>query len=173
MEKDLRSLILFLLPAIVILAGGLLFYFFVIRNTSSSQLGRVPDAGGIEIEERAEQLLKNLGVSRDSVIELMPINTASYPDALGAVGWSKDGDATLITVTATLPDAQPTQTYMAWLVGNDASLLLGTLHKEKAGYILDVSKTLPLQVYTQVVVSLETNNDTNIEQRILEGNATF
>jgi hypothetical protein len=163
----MKKWLFFLLPVLLIVVG-VFFYFRSHQIKPANDLGRIPQNEGIEIEERTQNLLKQLNVAPGNTVQLHAVD-ASVANIFGALRWSSSNGKTMMTVTAALP--QPTQgEYQVWIEKSGASpKKLGTMMFEKAGYLLDIEMTQSLKDYTTLIISLEKTNDENIEQKVLEG----
>ena len=74
-----------------------------------------------------------------------------------------------VMVLADLPDPETGKFYEAWVSNGTDTKLLGRLASAKGGYLLDANISSSLESYNQVVVSLESVDDNNIEQAVLRG----
>lgn len=169
MGKVIRNIIIFLLPALILFTGIFLYSRFL-KIKPASDVGRIPEKEGVQIEDRTSKLLTNLKVSKDHTVELKPINNDE--DVFGAVSWTKDDSSLSITVTALLPDPNG-DSYVVWLTQNDTLLNIGTLTLEKGGYILDYIGDASLMKYSGVVISKESRIGYQITDPVLEGEVTF
>jgi hypothetical protein len=80
-----------------------------------------------------------------------------------------------LTVLADLPDPKAGETYQAWIAqgeaGSDSYKLIsaGRLQSAKGGYMLEYQSKTDYSDYKTVVISSETNADSAIENKVLEG----
>ncbi len=160
----MKEKIMFLLPIFLVLCVGVFFsYRWWKARTNVSSLSNIPVNEGIEVGEREQSLLKKFGVKNQNSIELYPVEGAQ---GYGAVNWSDDKKT--VTVVAALPDLN-SGVYQVWITRDSKVARLGTLVKEKAGYVLDYSVKTPLTGEIKITISVEQKNDTTLEKPILEG----
>lgn len=74
-----------------------------------------------------------------------------------------------VTVLADLPDPDSGKFYEAWVGNGTDTKLLGRLRVAKGGYLLDANLSSSLSSYNKVIVSIESVDDNNIEQTVLQG----
>ena len=74
-----------------------------------------------------------------------------------------------IMILADLPEPDAGKFYEAWVSNGSDTKLLGRLSAAKGGYLLEANLSSALGVYNQVIVSLESIDDTNLEQAVLRG----
>ena len=160
----MKEKIMFLLPIFLVLCVGVFFsYRWWKARVQTSSLSDIPVNGGVEVGEREQSLLKKFGMQNQNSIELSSIdNTQGY----GAVNWSDDKKT--VTVVAALPDLK-NGVYQVWVTRDSKLTKVGTLVKEKAGYVLDYSVKTPLAGEVEITISVEQKNDTTLEKPILEG----
>ncbi|OGM05389.1 hypothetical protein A2125_02105 [Candidatus Woesebacteria bacterium GWB1_43_5] len=74
-----------------------------------------------------------------------------------------------MTVLADLPDPAQNKFYQVWLRKGADARKLGSMNIAKGGFLLDVDLREDLSTFKEVVVSLESKNDAQIEEVILQG----
>jgi hypothetical protein len=162
-----RQAALFLLPIVVlILIGavvGVRWWRSQTPTASPSPIPLVSETSDLSDEEA--ELIKKANLSEKETVTLKKVNGA---DAVGAVKVSENRNS--LTVAATLPMLKTGEMYQVWLKAKDGSMLkIGVLSYGKGGYMLDYRSAAPLPSDAVIVVSRETNNDSNAETILLEG----
>lgn len=157
------------LVVVLVLVGGLLWW----RAAKRAERPEVfPAEGeGVEIEDRASQLAKRLGVVLPETGE-----RTSLKDVTGGLG---EGIATQSfeknqfeqTILAMLPEPPVGSWYEGWLVRDEpfSSIYTGKLRLAKGGYLLEFSSSQDLRDHRKVVVTVEKKDDKKPETHALEG----
>lgn len=154
----------FLLPIVaLLLVGGIISYKWWNATLSGLHPSPLPTSEGIKIEDGGRTLLKNFGMKETG----SELKNVSKENAVAVVQWSDDKKS--FTVIANVEEVAGTQV-QAWLQNSDDSLTkLGTLRKEKAGFILDYKPKAAWDKPMTLVISREKKNDNVMEEKLLEG----
>jgi hypothetical protein len=90
----------------------------------------------VQLEERVNRFLDESGVSLPENGERANMSDETGGDATGVVNRQTEGNQTMFTVLAALPE--PTGNYHAWVdTGEESYLYLGRLTPAKGGYLLE------------------------------------
>ena len=167
MKKSLS----YLLP----LAAFVLLAIIGIRwlNARNNKTGEIPlSAEGIEISDLTGEEQATLGVMDAKAVEL----TAPESSKVVAKGEIRVGEKlettgrTPFTLTAQLPELKTADGYyQVWFEGEKGPKKASRLVREKGGYVLDGAISSEFNS-VKVIVSKEKQDDTQIEEVVLEGN---
>lgn len=158
------------LAVVLVIVGG----FLLLRNRQPA--GKIDDkeatGEGVEIEERASEFAKQMGISIPSDVQ-----KAQLKDVTGGTGTGlatrKYANGTFThSVLAGLADPEPGYWYEGWLVRNEPLdvVYTGKLRMAKGGWVLDYTGTQDLSDHSKVVVTREKVDDRKPETHVLEGN---
>lgn len=156
------------LAVIVVLVGGL--WWWRAKRVEKAEV--LPAEGqGVEIEDRASELAKRLGVVLPDNVE-----TAELKDVTGSVGRGlatrsyADGKFEH-TVLAELSEPGIGEWYEGWLVRDEpfSSIYTGKLRMAKGGFLLEFGDDMDWRDHAKVVVTLERKDDRQPETHVLEG----
>jgi len=162
----MKKFLPFLFPLIALLIVFVLIFRWYNAQTSSKQ-GQIPDfAEGISVESLASSESSKL---RKGAKDISTIEMRGSQNESGEIRYEVKDGKVLFTVTAIVPLAKDAQ-YQVWLqsVNGNSKKKAFALSLEKGGYTGSGSisaGTLPFEV----VVSLEKNQDNEMELPILRG----
>lgn len=107
-----------------------------------------------------EDIEKVLGIEIDETQEKLEISTGANRAII-----TRDDDFE-INILADLETLEEGQIYQAWSIEEDNHKLLGDLQNQKGGFILQVPQGENIK---KILISRESIQDDNIENRVLEG----
>lgn len=151
-----RDIVIGIVVVVLIFAA---VYFFN-KNQSQTEEMVVPDT--LSVEDQIEDKF-NIDIPED--VDRAELKDVSGGSSSALVTRSDEGE---VTVLADLPDLSSGEYYEAWTVQGDQTVSLGTLRLAKGGYMLETEVSDTFENAT-VVVSREKQNDTQIEEKVLEG----
>lgn len=153
--------------AVILLIVG----FFLVKGRNVQKLNDEAAMGeGVEIEERASEFAKTMGIVLPADVE-----KASLEDVSGGTGSGlatrKYAEGKFIhSVLAALPDPASGVFYEGWLVSESGDVVYtGKLRMAKGGWVLDFVSAVNLSDHDQVVVTREMVDDQKPEGHVLEG----
>lgn len=118
------------------------------------------------VEEKIEGVF-NIEIPEDA--EKAQLEDVTGGDASGIATRSYEDGRFTHVVLADLPDPEVGSFYEAWLVRGNNFVSTGKLRIAKGGYLLEFESGVDYSDFDEVVVTLETVEDRNPEQYILEG----
>ena len=164
-----RQTILFLLPILaLLLIGGTYTFKWWRARTSISRPTPTTLEEGINIEEEGKSLIEDFGLSEENSTQLKPSEGVS---GVGVANVGDDGKE--LTIIASLPEPSGEDAgavYQIWVQRDGGEFeKLGTMRREKGGYLLDVSKAESFPETFVVMISLERTNDNTVEKEMMRG----
>lgn len=133
----------------------ILFLFF--KKTKEPKVDSTPKPVEIAFKEELEDSFKYNIPDDSNAIELKDVS-----------GGNSRGIATEKEILLDIDDPQVGSFYQGWLQKGDSFVPLGRLQIAKGGWLLEYDKT-QFQDYKNIIVSLESRDDSKIEKKILEG----
>lgn len=156
-----------IIGAIVLLVIAFIVFFIQRRRQEAIPLP-TPTATAT-IEEQEADLEERFRINIPDEFE-----KANLQDTLGR-GYSGlatrnfENNSFDLTVLANLPDPEEGKFYQVWLRRDSETRSMGVMIQGKGGYLLDASVREDLRAFDNVIVSLETTRDTNLEETVLRG----
>ena len=157
------------LGVILVLIGGLLV---VKAKQTPKKLDEKGLTGeGVEIEEKASELAKRMGVVFPDDVEKTDLKDVTGGTGTGLATRKWAGGTFTHSVLAGLTDPEKGSWYESWLVGEEPSdfIYTGKLRMAKGGWVLDYTSKTDLTDHRKVMVTLEKVDDRKPETKILEG----
>src|SRR3989344_1480466 len=157
------------LAVVLVVVGG----FLLLRNRQQNKPldDKAVTGEGVEIEERASEFAKQMGVTIP-----VDVQKAELKDATGGIGTGFGtrkyaGGTFTHSVLAGLPDLEKGAWYEAWLVRNEPfdAVYIGKLRMAKGGWVRDYTGSLDLTPIPKVMVTREQVDDRKPEVTVLEG----
>ena len=156
------------LAVVLLIVGGFLF----LRNGTERLSEEAAIGEGVEIEERASEFAKQMGMVLPEGAEKIELEDVAGGNSRG-IATRKVVDGTFThSVLAALPAPEQMSWYEGWLISQDPFdvVYTGKLREAKGGWVLDFVSRVDLSDHSQVVVTLERVDDRKPEAHILEGN---
>ena len=159
------------IAAVVLVIGGL-GYFLYQRSRQEVPVNNLGE--GIEIEEKANQLLESMNIDVPEGADRANLKDVNGGDNTGVATRSFENGEFTHSVVAALPDPEKGSFYQGWLT-NEAgeSMSTGKLRIAKGGFILDFTSNKDLSDYSKVMITLEKVDDNKPEESLLEGSFYF
>jgi len=152
---------------VLLVVGG----FLMLRGGNGQGLDEAALGEGIEIEERASEFAKQMGVTLPEDVEKASLADVSGGEGSGIATRDFVEGSFSHSVLAAVPEPVAGSWYEGWLVRPDPFdvVYTGKLRVAKGGWVLDYTANEDLTDHTQVVVTLEKVDDQKPEAHILEG----
>lgn len=153
---------------ILLIIGGVVY----LRGRNKAKISEQQEVGeGVEIEDKASEFAKMLGVTLPDDVEKISLNDVTGGASTGIATRKAEANKFVHSVLAALPDPEKGYWYEGWLVREDpfAVMYTGRLTMAKGGWVLDYTSGQNLSDYPKVVVTKEKVNDQRPEAHVLEG----
>jgi hypothetical protein len=159
-----KRLIIGLLAVLIVFFGA--YYFFRrYREEAPSPLAEVLPPS--QEEESALEL--QVGLEIPEGVEKARLADVRGGDSIGIATRKTESGKFEHTIIASLPDPGPDEFYQGWLAKGEEIIPTAKMEEKKGGWVLSYTTDEARQDYDQAVVSLETQDDDQPEEKVLEG----
>lgn len=161
----MRNRIITITALVILLVIGL-FYRSSRSKKTSQPVEALPS-----IQETENQIKEKTGLQIPQVegADKAELKDVRNEGALGLATRKVESGKLVVTILANLPDLETGKFYQGWLSNDNDLLSAGKLEEKKGGWFLQFSTTEDKKALGKVMVTLETKNDLQPEEKILEG----